>query len=462
MKHLLKPALYLLLTLIFSELNGQVLNTTNYRDTTVPRIEKNPSHYGFIYPIEKDFYDSVSYTPPLDGRFFVQNYGPRTLGNYDNHQGSDIWGHSYQNGVLTYNPPALCMCDGTIEKLTDGPDSTIDLTSAGRVLRILCDSFSQVFSSPIHIVYLHLDSISSALSLGDRVSKGDTIADVGKSGTTTLTHLHFDYYAIPNLWGNSTSRKWLNPMRLFDPAEHPHVVGKLDNVHMEILKDWSDSTLIRIHWPHNQHINRYEFTNGTYNIVYDVEEVRASYAVYEPSIWARDSMKIFPYRTNGYRSALYYQINYNYPAIFPNSPNRDTNLAMYGYPHIPLTADSVVNVYDFMLEGVPSGHNVNDWVVKVTDVWGYTVEGSLSSTDIEELNSSEVDFKIYPNPASDVISFEFEGGNEINFVSISTITGELMLTKKLKNSGDTIDVSQLSNGVYLITINGKTVKFIKN
>ncbi len=41
MKHLLKPALYLLLTLIFSELNGQVLNTTNYRDTTVPRIEKN-------------------------------------------------------------------------------------------------------------------------------------------------------------------------------------------------------------------------------------------------------------------------------------------------------------------------------------------------------------------------------------------------------------------------------------
>ena len=96
-------------------------------------------------------------------------------------------------------------------------------------------------------------------------------------------------------------------MRFFDPEKYPQVVGKLDNAHIEILRDWSDSTLIRIHWPHNQHINRFEFTNENYNIVYDVEEVRASYAVYEPSIWAVDGMKIFPYRTNGYRTALYYQ-----------------------------------------------------------------------------------------------------------------------------------------------------------
>ena len=71
--------------------------------------------------------------------------------------------------------------------------------------------------------------------------------------------------------------KYLNPNRLFDPTEHPHILGKLENAHIEILHDWADSTLIRIHWPHNQHINRFEFTNGTYNLVYDVEEVRASY-----------------------------------------------------------------------------------------------------------------------------------------------------------------------------------------
>ena len=101
---------------------------------------------------------------------------------------------------------------------------------------------------------------------------------VGSSGTTSLSHLHFDFKSIPNQWGNTTTAKYLNPNRLFDPTEHPHILTKLDNAHIEILHDWSDSTLFRIHWPHNQHINRFEFTNGTYNLVYDVEEVRASYS----------------------------------------------------------------------------------------------------------------------------------------------------------------------------------------
>ena len=49
------------------------------------------------------------------------------------------------------------------------------------------------------------------------VSKGDTLGYVGESGTTTLSHLHFDYKGIPNQWGNTTSLKYLNPNRLFNP-----------------------------------------------------------------------------------------------------------------------------------------------------------------------------------------------------------------------------------------------------
>lgn len=439
---------------------AQVMNTISYRDTSLPRIEINPSYYNFIYPIEKDFYDSISYTPPIGGRFFVQNYGPRTIGNYDNHQGADIWGHTMKNGILSSNPPTLCMCDGVVESIIDGPDSIIELTISGRTIRYRCDSASQVFNSPIHIYYRHLDSIEGGLFVGMDIGKGDTLGFAGESGTTSLSHLHFDYKGIPNQWGNSSTTKYLNPNRLFNPNKHPHVLGKLDNAHIEILHDWADSTLIRIHWPHNQHINRFEFTNDGYNLVYDVEEVRASYSVFEPSIWARDSMKIFPYRTNGFRTAVYYQLNDTLPAIFPNSPYRDTNLLMHGYPHIPLSADSVVNVYDFILEDVPGNHLKNNWQVKLTDIWGYTVQGQLSATNTHELGASHYHLKVYPNPTSDLLTLEFNGSFESDLVEIHNSYGQLLLTKKV--NGARISVSELKPGIYLITFNGITSRFVKD
>jgi len=408
MKFITKAVLFLTALLYLGDSYCQVMSTTSYRDTSLPRIDVNPSQYGFIYPVNKDFYTNADFTPPTDGRFFVQNYGPRTLGNYDNHQGSDIWGHTVADGVLTLNPPALCMCDGTIKDIIDGTDAEVEASSPGRKIRIECDNISQVFNSPINIIFLHLDSIVASLAEEMSVSKGDTLGFVGASGYTSLSHLHFDYTGIPNQWGNTTSRKYLNPMRLFDPEVYPEVVGKLDNAHIEILHDWADSTLIRIHWPHNQHINRYEFSNGDYNLVYDVEEMRASYPIFEPSIWARDSMKIFPYRTNGFYSALYYETDYEYPAYFPNSPLRDANLAMYGFEHIPLTADTVVNVYDFMLEDVPPAHLLEDWVVKLTDVWGYTVEGTLAVLPVEF-----IDFTV-ESQADKQVNINWTTGSEQN------------------------------------------------
>ncbi|MAO32949.1 MAG: hypothetical protein CL824_05525 [Crocinitomicaceae bacterium] len=459
MNSVFKSLIFISTLVSYSLTFGQVLNVTAFRDTNLPRIEINPSHYEFVYPVEKDFYDSASFTPPTDGRFLVQNYGPRTIGNYDNHQGSDIWGHTIKNGILSYNPPAVCMCDGLITGIEDGPDSIIDLSTSGRTIYYACDSFSKVFNSQITIVYRHLDSIMSNLLVGDYISKGDTLAFVGSSGTTSLSHLHFDFKSIPNEWGNTTTAKYLNPNRLFDPTEHPHILGKFDNAHIEILHDWADSTLIRIHWPHNQHINRFEFTNGSYNIIYDVEEVRASYPVFEPSIWARDSMKIFPYRTNGYRTALYYQLNDTLPSIFPNSPHRDTNIMIYGYPHIPLSADSVVNVYDFVLEHVPNTHLTNDWIIKLTDVWGYTVQGQFSGVNTQNMEGLAPKLKIYPNPVSNFLIIDLDKKNELSIVKIYDIYGQTAIAERITENK--INVSKLNSGIYFISLNGLTAGFIK-
>mgnify|MGYP001349606428 FL=1 len=460
MNSVFKSLIFISTLVSYSLTFGQVLNVTAFRDTNLPRIEINPSHYEFVFPVEKDFYDSASFTPPTDGRFLVQNYGPRTIGNYDNHQGSDIWGHTIKNGILSYNPPAVCMCDGLITGIEDGPDSIMDLSTSGRTIYYACDSFSKVFNSQITIVYRHLDSIKSTLLVGDYISKGDTLAFVGSSGTTSLSHLHFDFKSIPNEWGNTTTAKYLNPNRLFDPTEHPHILGKFDNAHIEILHDWADSTLIRIHWPHNQHINRFEFTNGSYNIIYDVEEVRASYPVFEPSIWARDSMKIFPYRTNGYRTALYYQLNDTLPSIFPNSPHRDTNIMIYGYSHIPLSADSVVNVYDFVLEHVPNTHLTNDWIIKLTDVWGYTVQGQFSGVNTQNMEGLAPKLKIYPNPVSNFLIIDLDKKNELSIVKIYDIYGQTAIAERITENK--INVSKLNSGIYFISLNGLTAGFIKN
>ena len=460
MKSLFKRLIFISTLVSYSLTFGQVLNLTAFRDTNLPRIEINPSHYEFVFPVEKDFYDSASFTPPADGRFLVQNYGPRTIGNYDNHQGSDIWGHTIKNGIISYNPPAVCMCDGLITGIEDGPDSIMDLSTSGRTIYYACDSFSKVFNSQITIVYRHLDSIRGNLFVGDYISKGDTLAFVGSSGTTSLSHLHFDFKSIPNEWGNTTTAKYLNPNRLFDPTEHPHILGKLDNSHIEILHDWADSTLIRIHWPHNQHINRFEFTNGTYNLVYDVEEVRASYSVFEPSIWARDSMKIFPYRTNGYRTAIYYQLNDTLPAIFPNSPHRDTNIQIYGYTHIPLSADTVVNVYDFLLEHVPNTHLTNDWIIKLTDVWGYTIQGQFSGVNTKNVEGLAPKLKIFPNPVTNFLIIDMDKKDEFSIVKIYDIYGQIAISERI--TVNKINVSKLNSGIYFININGQTAAFIKH
>lgn len=542
----------LIITLLFYSfgLQGQILDITAYRDTDLPRVELYPSHYDFIYPVNSDVLNVSNFTPPTDGRYYSQNYGPRYIIDYDNHQGLDIAGYQTIDGTLYPNPPVLSMCDGDI-----GYIKTTDTSPSGKTIRIRCDSSSTTFGTPVHIHYRHLDEFTdlalSAEGVPDytvHVNKGDTIGYVGSTGAS-WTHLHLDYSGINPEW--SSSRRYLNPNRLFDPTLHPHVTGVLDYATIELLHDWTDSTLFRIYWPHNQHINRFEFSNMDYNLVYDVEEVRASYAVYEPSIWARDSMNIFPYRYNGQSSANYYWSTVAYPAIFPASPLRDNDPATYGFTHIPILADSVVHVYDFILHDVPPSHLTSDWVVRLSDVWGYTVEGSINPTlpvnlktfdcslaeegillewqtasesnnsgfEVlrsgdghywEELgfvegqvNSNTIQYyrfvdrsglrhsnyyklrqidldgtstysktlicnhsdnkflKIYPNPSSTKITVQFDNGKASRHLKVyNMVSRNLVLEEKIFMSGETLDVSSMEKGIYMIHIGNLRQRFV--
>ena len=156
---------------------------------------------------------------------------------------------------------------------------------------------------------------------------------------------------------------------------------------------------------------------------------------------------------------LYYQINDTLPAIFPNSPHRDTNTQIYGYTHIPLSADTVVNVYDFVLEHVPNTHLTNDWIIKLTDVWGYTVQGQFSGVNTQNMEGLAPKLKIYPNPVDNFLMIDMDKKDELSIVKIYDIYGQIAIAERITENK--INVSKLNSGIYFISLNGLTAGFIK-
>lgn len=93
-----------------------------------------------------------------------------------------------------------------------------------------------------------------------------------------------------------------------------------------------------------------------------------------------------------------------------------------------------------------------------TDSFIGSVLNSTQSADLSTLSSEEfttnAEFRIYPNPASEFININVE----IETVSLYTIDGKKIEIQKVNN---TINISQLTNGIYLLTAedkNGKTFK----
>jgi len=75
-------------------------------------------------------------------------------------------------------------------------------------------------------------------------------------------------------------------------------------------------------------------------------------------------------------------------------------------------------------------------------------------------------FKMFPNPASDLVNIQLPAGSDKAEVSIFDYTGRLMKSKTITSNDSKLDVNNLSNGMYLIrvTSNNKigAQRFIKN
>lgn len=83
------------------------------------------------------------------------------------------------------------------------------------------------------------------------------------------------------------------------------------------------------------------------------------------------------------------------------------------------------------------------------------------TTGVTVVNSAKFDFSIYPNPANDVITINYDGLNEANSsIEITNTVGQIIMKQDVANETlKNINVSNLSNGIYYVQLkqNGKSI-----
>ena len=76
-------------------------------------------------------------------------------------------------------------------------------------------------------------------------------------------------------------------------------------------------------------------------------------------------------------------------------------------------------------------------------------------------NSSELNINIYPNPAEDKINIELKNETKGNVV-ITNQLGQVVKEMNIDGKELTIDVEDLTSGIYFINVSNQRMKFLKN
>lgn len=103
-------------------------------------------------------------------------------------------------------------------------------------------------------------------------------------------------------------------------------------------------------------------------------------------------------------------------------------------------------------------YNSGDWEVIIDD-FNIEIDTSATITTLDLANLS-----VYPNTVSDVLNIDYE--ENISNLTVYDLSGKLIKSFATKGLNNTIDVSNLKSGIYLLKIeteskNASTIKFIK-
>ena len=109
------------------------------------------------------------------------------------------------------------------------------------------------------------------------------------------------------------------------------------------------------------------------------------------------------------------------------------------------------------------GHIINDPFPTITYSAGFDLDGIAvlnQKTERIELAENGVQMSVYPNPATDRICVTLENLENID-ATLFDMSGRAVKTLTLRNGANTIDISTLQNGIYLIRVAGSVTKIVK-
>ena len=130
------------------------------------------------------------------------------------------------------------------------------------------------------------------------------------------------------------------------------------------------------------------------------------------------------------------------------------DIIFYDLNSIPATEIGRIQTNEPGIMGTVIGPNGRIWYANATLDKVVKIEPSTIISGVEE-NILLVGNRVYPNPVESTLFFS----NYANIVQIFDITGKLVIFEN--NNINSIDVSRLDKGIYLIEIDGVKTKFVK-
>ena len=90
----------------------------------------------------------------------------------------------------------------------------------------------------------------------------------------------------------------------------------------------------------------------------------------------------------------------------------------------------------------------------------YDINGLINCGSTDITTSNDVEFEIFPNPSSNLITIKSTNKTNLKFSVFSTF-GKLVINGELDNINDIIDLSELDPQLYILKIDGSSYKIIK-
>jgi len=166
-----------------------------------------------------------------------------------------------------------------------------------------------------------------------------------------------------------------------------------------------------------------------------------------------------------------YWVNYN---------NCETNAVTTNVPDINTSDGTTVErntwsttsgcAYVEELKVIGGGH---DWpgsfgnmdIDASQEIWNFVSRYDLNgliecTTTISEPNSSQINYRVYPNPFVDQLSIETDFDYAKEF-KIYSILGELMISGIISSDINTINLSSLAKNIYILKIEDQTIMLVK-